>query len=353
MSTLKPLSEPFTRVITHRGAQIRKARTEDGFPDHVKFVIHPENTMASFEESLNRGHDIELDVNTNGADSFKRDGKVVEHDGKPIPFLPIFHDDHLGTVPAMGHLNGKGNPFKASNVLQSSQWLRYLPTKVIQNAKLDVEGFAERILYKVGNSEETNPNNPKKIAVLDTSEKASHIPTLDEVFTLLKQYPKRKAFVELKTLTLGKDEDFKGLAEKVVNLIQRMGVEKQVTVLGFNRYILEEVNAHAKQKGLKHLQLAYDIEPDSYLNAPRTLPETLEWAKKYVHTVLPWYKEVTKEFVDSAHKLGLKVVPYPWPEGREEERKEIKRAFENGVDAVVCNTPSDAEEILNHYKKKV
>jgi glycerophosphoryl diester phosphodiesterase len=339
-------------VITHRGAQIRKARPEDGFPDHVKFVIHPENTMAAFEESLNRGHDIELDVNTNGADSFKRDGKIVEHGGKPIPFLPIFHDDQLGTAPAMGHLNGKGNPFKASNVIQSNQWLRYLPTKVIQNAKLDVEGFAERMLYKVGNAEETNPNNPKKIAVLDTSERASHIPTLDEAFTLLKQHPERKAFVELKTLTIGNDEDFKGLAEKVVSLIQRMGVEKQVTVLGFNRYILEEASAHAKQKGLKHLKLGYDVEPDSYLNAPRTLPETLGWARKHVHVVLPWYREVTKEFVDSAHQLGLKVIPYPWPETRGQEKIEIKRAFENGVDAVVSNIPSDAEEILGKQNKR-
>jgi glycerophosphoryl diester phosphodiesterase len=347
MSLLKPLPDPiFSKVVNHRGAQIRKARVEDNLPAHVKFVVHPENTLAAFEEAFKSGHDIELDVNTNGADFFQRNGKKVEHEGKAIPFLPIFHDDELGAI------TGVGNPFKAPEGVRPHQYLRDLQTEAIQNATFDTEGLFDRTLHRIGKPEEVSLKNPKGIVYLDKSEKASHIPTLDEVFTLLKKYPDRHAFVELKTITLGEEENFKGMDQKTLHLIKAFNIEKQVTVISFNRSILEKVNTLAKEMGLNHLKTGYDIHHSSYLNELKSTQETLSWAKRHVSSIMPWYREISKEFVDSAHKLGLKVFPYPRIETREEEKKEIARVFDMGVDGVICNIPSDAEEIVQQHKSR-
>ncbi|HEY9688221.1 MAG TPA: glycerophosphodiester phosphodiesterase family protein [Coleofasciculaceae cyanobacterium] len=321
-------------IVDHRGAQIRHARPEDQLPAHKKFVIHPENTLASIEESMRQGRALELDVNANG--------EVYTRNGKTYPYLPVCHDDHIG------------RPFKLLNPKPETR-LRYLSTEDIQTAKFDRESaiktiFGKRLpgIY--------HPDHEASMDFLDESPAATRIPALDEVFELLQQYPKSHVYVELKTLTQGHQEDSKDMEKNVVQLVKDFGVEDQVTIISFNPFSLKKVKQLAKKMGLKELTTAWDIEPNVYLkdaskpfsDIKRGLQQMLGWAKQIqVDALLPSYEETRLELVDAAHQVGLKVFPWVYHDDREGEITRIPALKAMGVDGVITNVPDDAAKILS------
>jgi len=323
-------------IIAHRGAQICKAMPGDKVPDTAEFIVYPENTLAAFKAALEKGHDIELDVNTNGALSFQRNKQTVMNQGRPLPFLPVYHDDQLG------------NPFRPQENVHDTMVLRNSSTDTILNARFWKEGLITRVIEKrLGTKEQFRPETPRSRVLLNDTAEATRIPTLDEVFTLLKQYPHRHAYVEIKTLTHGDEENTKGLEKKLLEMMEEFNVTPQVTIISFNRYVLERVKNMAEQLKLNAVTTAWDIEPDSYLKKKGSMEELLSWAANHVNAILPTHGEVTPHLLDAAHKRGLLVMSWTDNETRTQEINALQRLRKMGIDGVITNIPSDAEEVYH------
>lgn len=336
-------------IIDHRGAQITLADEKDQ-PNKpkspVRFVINPENTLAAIETSFKMGHDVEMDVHSNGQDSFQRNGKTVEYQGQKIPFLPAYHDNELGDP-----RKRSGNPFYPSDASLHGKNLRDLPTEAIQTAKFDLNAFAQRVIFpRLGIESKFQPNGPNSPVKVNISEQASRIPTLDEVFTLLKKYPDNHVYVEIKTITQGAEEEMKGVEEKLVRLIKLFDIQKQVSIISFNRFALERARQQAEKQNVRGLTFAYDVEPYSYLVTEGSRQETLSWASRHVHALLPTYAETDAQLIRDAHQLGLKVIPWVHHEDRLGEREVIPRMMKLGVNGVITNVPSDADQVLKQQK---
>jgi glycerophosphoryl diester phosphodiesterase len=341
-------------VIDHRGAQIMLAgdgnnngNEKDRKYGPAKFLINPENTLAAIEASFKMGHDAELDIHSNGEDSFQRQGKTVEHQGQTVPFLPLYHDNELGDPRKIS-----GNPFHTVDPALHGQRLRDLPTAAIQTAKLDLKALIERVIApRLGTDKGFQPGTPDSFVNVNTSEQATRIPTLDEVFTLLKKYPDNHLYVEIKTVTQGAEEKMKGVEEKLVRLIKLFGVQHQVTVISFNRFALERAREEAKKLGQQALTFAYDVEPESYLVTEGSRQETLSWASRHVQALLPAYEDTDASLIRDAHKLGLKVIPWVYREDRLRERQMIPKMMADGADGIITNVPSDADQVLGRLRK--
>lgn len=68
----------------------------------------------------------------------------------------------------------------------------------------------------------------------------------------------------------------------------------------------------------------------------------------------PFEMNLTKEMVDEAHALGLKVVPWGWPEeegGLEFNRGQIMKLIEWGVDGIIADRPDLLAQVLTETGK--
>ncbi len=275
---------PPVEVVAHRGART--------LADWAK--IAPGNTLPAFKEAVKHKASIELDVIAT------RDGRLIIH-----------HDDRLGRVFKSTNNQNPNNPF-----------LKNLTFQEIQNTRLNEAGH-NKAINKLLESNGTYRLNPDF--------KNAQIPSIKDV---LKAFPKTHFYIELKThQNWGINNN--QLEKLVVELIKKENLYDQVTVISFNFLSLLRVRLHDRK-----IALGFDTEIKPFYNYFPffTSRKNLLLAKlSGIQTILPEYKEITKPFVDLAHRLGIKVYPYVSNETRSEEQALFPQLSAMGVDGIVTN----------------
>lgn len=154
--------------------------------------------------------------------------------------------------------------------------------------------------------------------------KGEPLPFLSEVLAFLVP-TKLELNIELKNGIIFYEE----LEEKAVRLVREYGMGRRVVFSSFNHYSVAKLS-----------RMAPDIE--SAILYAAGLYEPWDYAAKVGAKALhPLFYSVVKEFVDGAHRAGLKVRPYTV-----NEPDDIRRMIDVGVDAVITNYPARMKAIL-------
>jgi len=159
--------------------------------------------------------------------------------------------------------------------------------------------------------------------------KDARIPTLREVFELLKPYGLH-VNVELKNSLI----DYFGMELKCIEIAQAAGMEDMVLYSSFNHHSLLRVKGlNSKAK----CSLLYDC----------TMVRPWEYAKSLGMDALhPHFSELQiSGECDSAHALGVEV--NPWTVN---EEADLKMVIAAGADRIITNYPDRALSILNAMK---
>lgn len=142
------------------------------------------------------------------------------------------------------------------------------------------------------------------------TEKDEKIPTLEEAFDFLNK--KVMILIELKET---------GLEEKVLNLIQEKGLEKNVTIVSFLEEALRKVR-----------ELDDEMETGLiYVRHKNPIKTALELGAKYL---LPLYRFTHTANVQKAHENDLKVIV--WTINKQEE---VAEYVKKGVDGIASDKP--------------
>ena len=154
----------------------------------------------------------------------------------------------------------------------------------------------------------------------------SEIPTLEEVYLLLKQTD-LTINVELKTGIIF----YEGIEEKLIKLAEKMNMEDRIIYSSFNHYSL--LNLRKLKKDAKIGLLVSDIYVDILDYAVKLRADALHPIGYMLQ--LPGFIEESK-----AKNMKLNV----WTVDDEEE---IKLLNERGIDAIITNKPVIARKVIN------
>lgn len=276
--------------------------------------LRPENTMAAFNHAFNMGLDgIEFDVH------LTRNGDVV-----------VNHDYYL-------------NP----NLTRSSNGSWVMPHTI---PIVDYD-YGELQSYKLGKIKPDSSYAINHSALHETADEA--LPTLDDVLKKAKSYPDTQLHIEIKTAPLNPEisSDPADLTNAVLNKIETYGLKERCSILSFDWNVLkivrdrdmsiplvflyEEISHFGENTSLDHLATYTNLNPwtDSIPKMVADLGGTF-WSAK--HTLL------TRENIDEAHRLGLKV--NAWTPNSEEEMRSL---IIMGVDAITTDRPDILQGIVN------
>ncbi|HPQ45643.1 MAG TPA: glycerophosphodiester phosphodiesterase [Syntrophales bacterium] len=304
VDTLKPerLTKKFY-VIGHRGAA----------------GLAPENTLAAFKRALNLGIDaVELDI------LITADGKIVVH-----------HDFNL-----------KPEITRTSN----GAWLKDWERPAIKDLTL-----AELRAYDVGRLK-PDTKYARRYPEQQPADR-ERIPTLREVITLLKSYDtETQLWVEIKTSPEKPDmtPPPEAVADALVRLLREQNFAGRTRVLSFGWRALVHVqkiapeiptvyvslegqslnNIKAGQPGASPWMAGLDIDDFN-----GSIPQAIKAAGGRYWA--PYYKHVTYDLMNEAHKLGLQV--FAWAP---DERNTMVLLIEKGVDGIITNRPDILKSIL-------
>ena len=165
-----------------------------------------------------------------------------------------------------------------------------------------------------------------KIQLLKNGEEVS---TLEQYLNELKNHPAIKLILEIKRQPLQCDED--RLTRKTVEMVNRMGLTKQVEYISFSSA------ACALVRQLDSYAVIY------YVNGNYTPAEV----KKLGYQGIDYsYKILFKhpEWIKEAHELGLKVNGWT-----SDDDVVIKKLIEMKVDFITTNRPVEVSKIIEHY----
>jgi len=221
----------------------------------------PENTLESFSLAIEQGADaIELDVH------LTRDDKIV-----------VAHDERLERV-------SSGTGYINDHTLEELKSLDFSKT---------IPGSA-----------------------------VCRIPTMDEVFTLIKDTA-LTVNIELKTT----ERLYPGLSRKITALASEYGMQERIIYSSFNHYSLQEIKQiepHAKIGLLYNLGMVDPWVYAKYLHADAIHPHF------YVIAVMP-------ETVRRCHENGIKVNVWTV-----DDPDAVRLMLKCGVDGIISNKPDIA-----------
>ncbi len=231
--------------------------------------ISPENTMIAFERAVEIGANaIETDV------QMTKDGHLV-----------LIHDERLNRT-----TNGKG-------------WVKDFTLAEIK--KLDAGSWFSSIYA------------------------SQTIPTLDELFTLIKP---TNLWLNLEI----KDGFilYPGIEEKIALKIKEYQLEDRVIISSFNHYSVVKIKELASELKTAILYMEGLYQPWTY-------------AKQIGAMALHPSKElVFPEIIYGAHQVGMKVYPYTV-----NDKEEMKTLIRMGVDGLITNYPDRLLLLLKELKK--
>ncbi len=188
--------------------------------------------------------------------------------------------------------------------------------------------FEELQKYNVG---QINPKS-KYASYFPDQKSFSHakIPSLKEAIEHVKQHP------------VGIQIEIKGSSEQIPHLLHQLLLETGVV----NRSEIQAMD-------IRHLKALQDLNPQiktSYLTMSGLQEFTPAEIKEMGGSCWSIYQmDVTKEQVDLAHQLGIKVIAwgYPEEEGTEFNHPKMLHLIECGVDGIITDRPDKLNELLS------
>lgn len=285
--------------------------------------LSPENTLPGYQTALNIGVDaIDMDV------GMTKDGEIV-----------VTHDYSLNPD-ITRHLNG--------------QWLKEDANLFIKDLTL-----AELQNYDVGRIK----SNISYANLFSSQYPVDHttIPTLKQVIKLAKKNIKDQIIfqIEIKTNPEAPRYTFspKEFAEGVAKIILEEDIVERTQVQAFDYRCLLELQKIHPEIHTAFLTSELDkIRPAAVTNLWRAGHRVIDHndsVPKMIATLGgkiwgPEDVELTPELVREAHELGLKVIPWNWPE-REKTEFNLPLAIkliDMGVDGIITDRPDILRGLL-------
>ncbi|MCF2640284.1 glycerophosphodiester phosphodiesterase [Fusobacterium varium] len=156
------------------------------------------------------------------------------------------------------------------------------------------------------------------------------IPTLREYFNLIKD-TNIITNIELKT---GINE-YKGIEEKVYNLIKEFQLENRVIISSFNHYSVLRMKAIAPRIKCGFLTETWILNPSKYI-------------KNYcVECYHPHFAMLTPKIVNELKTLGIEI--NTWTVNKEED---IRDMIVKGIDIIIGNFPDLTKKIIDETLNK-
>jgi glycerophosphoryl diester phosphodiesterase len=152
------------------------------------------------------------------------------------------------------------------------------------------------------------------------------IPTLESVLMLCKD----RIFINIE---IKDDKNYQLCLHKVLELVQRLEMDKQIAISSFKHEYWEEVN---KIKAEVEFGFLYEVDQIDYVfDRPRS-------------TLNIWYKNITVELVKRAHSCGMGV--HVWFKMDDIETEDIYQyLFSCGVDVICSNMPNLVLKIRDKF----
>jgi glycerophosphoryl diester phosphodiesterase len=175
----------------------------------------------------------------------------------------------------------------------------------------------------------------KQYVIATRDGKTTTIPTLEEFFLLLKNYPGKAATAptvlkRAKRIRLNIETKEEGYEHRLVALIRRHGLEKRTTIQSFKMASIVKVKHLSKL--IRTSALTQSIEEAVAAQADYWSPE---------------YKELDAARVRKAHALGMKVIPWTC-----NSRKDMARLIGFGVDGIITDNPATLIELLQQAGRR-
>jgi glycerophosphoryl diester phosphodiesterase len=334
-------------TLLQASASAQPARQVEVYAHRGARAFSPENTIPSFQTALRLGADwVDMDVVLT-----KENEVLVCHD--PVLNPDITRDEHGAFLAPSREALAKRPP---------AERLEY-------DRKFAVRGLTLEELARFGVGR-LNPDSayarffPDQFPVDGT-----RMPTLREVVRLAEQATGKKIKFQIEMKTDPSRPDYspppEAFAAAVYKVLKEEGIIDRVEVHAFDFRCLYEL-----QKLDPHVKTAYltsrDNEPggaDSFFASdPKTagLWTGGKLVKDYSGSIPAMVKalggyawdpedaELTKESLDEAHHLGLKVVVWSWPEklGTAFDAKLTARMIDWGVDGIITDDPARLNSML-------
>jgi glycerophosphoryl diester phosphodiesterase len=171
----------------------------------------------------------------------------------------------------------------------------------------------------------------------------ARIPTLQEVLELFRRYPTKRLAIELKGT---------GTVEPTVKLVQDMGMEHQVIFSSFDHsriHRVAEMNPSLRTAALfkaqvpeEFLELAEKARADEiHLRYDTCSVDRVQAAHQHGFKVMAWFrgpKAMQQDLSDTYVDISNEVSVY-------------KMVMQTGVDAIICNRPHCAVELIRSEER--
>ncbi|WP_202081015.1 glycerophosphodiester phosphodiesterase [Caldalkalibacillus salinus] len=156
----------------------------------------------------------------------------------------------------------------------------------------------------------------------------TRVPSLDQVLSLVSRHPV-ELHIELKNNLIV----YKGLEEKVIDLVQQYQMEDQVVISSFRRESLE-----------KCLALAPNIRR-GYLcwSTTRPLFAHYEWRHLQLYSVHPHVSLMDTSLM-RLQRLGYRIFPYPV-----DRKRFLRQCITLGVDGLFTNSPKKVKQMIKNH----
>ena len=165
------------------------------------------------------------------------------------------------------------------------------------------------------------------------------IPTLRELLELVAHSNLKVLNLELKNSVI----EYKGLEEKVLNMIDEFNLRDRVIISSFNHMSLVKIRKLEEQKIKKNRNISTEkritlgaLTDSTLVNVPKYLKAiSVECYHPYFPSIL------NKEYMEEIKNAGIKVNPYTV-----NNVEDMKKVIEVGVDSIITNEV----ELLNILK---
>ena len=187
----------------------------------------------------------------------------------------------------------------------------------------------------------------------------AQLPTLDEVMQLIQSYGDKKIVLNIETksypdpntMEYKNNADPKKFVEVFNDTVKKYGMEDRVVLQSFDwRTLIEmkKLNPNISTSALWQASSSWEsygnqkspwlggLDIKDYDNDPVKAAHAIG-----VDIVSPYYMDVTKEMVDEAHSLGMKIVP--WTVNDEKDMNEL---LDMGVDGIISDRAWILKDVL-------
>ena len=276
---------------------------------------YPENLILSHEAAFRLGFDTETDLQK------VKDEHVLYHDD----FVPGPNDNESM---ARGFLtNGGGFYFPSGRKPVTECTIDELLLKAQFN-RAKLEAF---LSHQAGEQIRLKPGEKEVL----------QIATFDDLIQLVKRYPDRKVYLELKRaddLTAYDD----GMEEEVAGIISDNGLLDRFVIVCSNHHVLKNM-----RKANSAVTIAADpdrpLGTDSLKHLASAIKLRDEIGLKFWE---PSFNETTQELLNAILTSGLELVPWVTNENKSEEIEQLKRLKNVGVKYLYTNQAEKAREIF-------